>query len=34
MTVTADTEAAANDQAVAERVRKIKEAQDVGVSRA
>ncbi|WP_101952144.1 carbohydrate ABC transporter permease [Mycobacterium sp. 3519A] len=34
MTVTADTEAAASDAAVAERVRKIREAQDVGVSRA
>ena len=34
MTVTADTDAAANEQAVAERVRKIREAQDVGVSRA
>src|SRR5262245_19721830 len=34
MTVTADTEAAASDQAVAERVRKMREAQDVGVSRA
>ena len=34
MTVTADTDAAANEQAVAERGRKIREAQDVGVSRA
>ena len=34
MTVTADTEAAASEKAVAERVRKIREAQDVGVSRA
>lgn len=34
MTVTADTEATANEQAVAERVRRIREAQDVGVSRA
>jgi sorbitol/mannitol transport system permease protein len=34
MTLTADTEAAASEQAVAERVRKIREAQDVGVSRA
>ena len=34
MTVTADTDAAASDKAVAERVRKIREAQDLGVSRA
>ncbi|RDH74997.1 sugar ABC transporter permease [Mycolicibacterium moriokaense] len=34
MTVTADTDAAASEKAVAERVRKIREAQDVGVSRA
>lgn len=34
MTVTADTAASADEQAVAERVRKIKESQDVGVSRA
>ena len=34
MTVTADTEADASQQAVAERVRKIREAQDTGVSRA
>ncbi len=34
MTVTADTEADASQHAVAERVRKIREAQDTGVSRA
>ena len=34
MTVTADTAADASQEAVAERVRKIREAQDVGVSRA
>jgi sorbitol/mannitol transport system permease protein len=34
MTVTADTDTAASERAVAERVRKIREAQDVGVSRA
>ena len=34
MTITADTETQAADSAVAERVRKIREAQDVGVSRA
>ena len=34
MTVTADTEADAGQLAVAERVRKIREAQDAGVSRA
>jgi sorbitol/mannitol transport system permease protein len=34
MTVTADTDTAASEKAVAERVRKIREAQDVGVSRA
>jgi sorbitol/mannitol transport system permease protein len=34
MTVTADTEAAASERAVAERVRKIREAQGAGVSRA
>ena len=34
MTVTADTEADASQEAVAERVRKIREAQDTGVSRA
>ncbi len=34
MTVTADAAAASDEQAVAERVRKIREAQDVGVSRA
>ena len=34
MTLTADTEANASDKAVAERVRKIREAQDTGVSRA
>ena len=34
MTVTADTEADASQKAVAERVRKIREAQDAGVSRA
>src|SRR5690242_9577906 len=34
MTVTADTDTAASEAAVAERVRKIREAQDVGVSRA
>ena len=34
MTLIADTEANASDKAVAERVRKIREAQDTGVSRA
>jgi sorbitol/mannitol transport system permease protein len=34
MTVTADTAADASQEAVAERVRKIREAQDIGVSRA
>ena len=34
MTLTADTEANASEKAVAERVRKIREAQDAGVSRA
>ncbi len=34
MTLTAETESNATDRAVAERVRKIREAQDVGVSRA
>ncbi len=34
MTVTADTAADAGQEAVAERVRKIREAQDAGVSRA
>ena len=34
MTVTADTDADASERDVAERVRKIREAQDVGVSRA
>jgi len=34
MTVTADTDVAASEREVAERVRKIREAQDVGVSRA
>ena len=34
MTLTADTESDASQEAVAERVRKIREAQDVGVSRA
>ena len=34
MTVTADTEADAGQLGVAERVRKIREAQDAGVSRA
>ena len=34
MTVTADTEADTGQQAVAERVRKIREAQGMGVSRA
>ena len=34
MTLTADTESDASQQAVAERVRKIREAQDTGVSRA
>ncbi len=34
MTLTADTEADASEKAVAERVRKIREAQDTGVSRA
>ena len=34
MTLTADTEADASEKAVAERVRKIREAQDAGVSRA
>ena len=34
MTLTADTESDASQEAVAERVRKIREAQDTGVSRA
>ncbi len=34
MTLTADTESDASQKAVAERVRKIREAQDTGVSRA
>jgi len=34
MTLTADTESDASQEAVAERVRKIREAQDTGLSRA
>jgi sorbitol/mannitol transport system permease protein len=34
MTLTVDTESDASKEAVAERVRKIREAQDTGVSRA